>query len=54
MAPGGDGGSITILSVTGAEAKAHFEEGVANVGATYRVLPIRLSRVGIQVQGALH
>jgi len=49
---GGDGGSVTILSATG-ETKLEFEQAVTGLDATYRVLPIRLSPVGLQVQGAL-
>jgi D-glycero-alpha-D-manno-heptose-7-phosphate kinase len=49
---GGDGGSITVLSVT-REAKQAFEHRVAELDARYRVIPIRVSSVGLQVRGAL-
>ncbi len=49
---GGDGGSVTILSATG-EAKDALEHGVAVLDTRYRVLPIRVSRTGLQVRGSL-
>jgi D-glycero-alpha-D-manno-heptose-7-phosphate kinase len=49
---GGDGGSVTILSAT-REAKAALEHGVAMLDTRYRVLPIQVSSVGLQVRGAL-
>jgi len=49
---GGEGGSIAILSTT-REAKAAFEARVAALDTRYRVLPIQLSSVGLQVRGAL-
>lgn len=49
---GGDGGSVTVLSATEA-AKAEFEQGVRTLDTTYRVLPIQLSPVGLQVGGTL-
>jgi D-glycero-alpha-D-manno-heptose-7-phosphate kinase len=49
---GGDGGSITILSAT-REAKDAFENRVAAFDARYRVLPIQVGSVGLQVRGAL-
>jgi len=49
---GGDGGSITILSPT-REAKRAFEERVAELHAHYQVLPIEVSKVGLEVRGVL-
>jgi D-glycero-alpha-D-manno-heptose-7-phosphate kinase len=49
---GGDGGSITILSAT-PEAKHALEHRVAVFDTRYRVLPIQVSSVGLQVRGAL-
>jgi D-glycero-alpha-D-manno-heptose-7-phosphate kinase len=49
---GGDGGSVTILSA-GPEAKSALEQGVTELDTRYRVLPIRISSVGLQVRGAL-
>jgi len=49
---GGEGGSITILTAT-RDAKAAFEARVAALDARYRVLPIQVSSVGLQVRGAL-
>ena len=49
---GGDGGSVTILSATQG-AKEALEHGVARLDARYRVLPIQISAVGLQVRGAL-
>jgi D-glycero-alpha-D-manno-heptose-7-phosphate kinase len=49
---GGDGGSVTILSAT-REAKDALEHRVAVLDTRYRVLPIQVSSVGLQVRGAL-
>ena len=49
---GGDGGSVTILSNT-REAKAMFERQLTLRDAGYRILPIELSTVGLEVRGAL-
>lgn len=49
---GGDGGSVTVLSAT-REAKHAFEQRVAELDTRYRVLPIQVSSVGLQVHGAL-
>ena len=49
---GGDGGSITILSATRG-AKEAFEGRVSELDTRYRVLPIQVSKVGLQVRGAL-
>ena len=49
---GGDGGSVTILSAT-REAKDALEHRVAVLDTRYRVLPIQISSVGLQVRGAL-
>jgi len=47
---GGDGGSVTILSPT-VPAKEALEHGVAMADACYRVLPVRISPVGLEVRG---
>ncbi len=49
---GGDGGSVTILSTDG-EAKEALERRVAALDARYRVVPVQVSTVGLQVWGAL-
>jgi D-glycero-alpha-D-manno-heptose-7-phosphate kinase len=49
---GGDGGSITLLSATGASKEA-LDHRVALSNRTYRVLPVHVSPVGLQVQGAV-
>ena len=49
---GGDGGSVTILSAT-RETTHAFEDRVARLDERYRVLPIRVSTVGLEVRGAL-
>jgi D-glycero-alpha-D-manno-heptose-7-phosphate kinase len=49
---GGDGGSVTILNAT-REAKEQFEHGVSLLDTRYRVLPIQISSVGLEVGGAL-
>jgi D-glycero-alpha-D-manno-heptose-7-phosphate kinase len=47
---GGDGGTITILSAT-PEAKVALDHGLARLDRRYRVLPMVVSRVGLQVRG---
>ncbi len=47
---GGDGGTITILSAT-PEAKVALEHGVDRLDRRYRVLPMVLSRMGLQIRG---
>jgi D-glycero-alpha-D-manno-heptose-7-phosphate kinase len=49
---GGDGGSVTILSA-GLEAKVAVEQRVAMLDVRYRVLPIQVSRAGLEVRGVL-
>jgi D-glycero-alpha-D-manno-heptose-7-phosphate kinase len=49
---GGDGGSVTILSAT-QQAKDALERSVTVLDKRYRVLPIQLSTVGLEVRGAL-
>jgi D-glycero-alpha-D-manno-heptose-7-phosphate kinase len=49
---GGDGGSVTILSTT-PQAKAGLDHCVALLDTRYRVLPVRVSTVGLQVRGAI-
>ena len=49
---GGDGGSVTILSAT-RKTKEAFEDRVSVLDRRYRVLPIRISTVGLEVRGAL-
>ena len=49
---GGDGGSVTILSAS-PEAKRAFAVQVGALDARYRVLPVRISSVGLRVQGDL-
>jgi len=49
---GGDGGSVTILSAT-REAKEALEHLVDVLDKRYRVLPIQVSTVGLEVRGAL-
>ena len=49
---GGDGGSVTILSAT-REAKGALEDHVNVLDTRYRVLPIHVSPVGLEVRGAL-
>ena len=46
---GGDGGSVTILSDT-QEAKEAFDQRVTVVDTRYRVLPIQVSTVGLEVR----
>jgi D-glycero-alpha-D-manno-heptose-7-phosphate kinase len=49
---GGDGGSLTILSAT-REGKEALEHRVAALDTSYRVLPIQISTVGLQIQGVV-
>jgi D-glycero-alpha-D-manno-heptose-7-phosphate kinase len=49
---GGDGGSVTILSAT-QETKGALEGRVPVLDRRYRVLPIQISAVGLEVRGAL-
>ena len=49
---GGDGGSVTILSAT-RKTKEAFEDRVSVLDRRYRVLPIQISPVGLEVRGAL-
>jgi D-glycero-alpha-D-manno-heptose-7-phosphate kinase len=49
---GGDGGSLTILSAT-REAKEALDHRVAALDTSYRVLPIQISTVGLQVEGVV-
>jgi D-glycero-alpha-D-manno-heptose-7-phosphate kinase len=49
---GGDGGSITVLSATPAD-KAAFEHRVATSDPHYRVLPVEVCPVGLQISGTL-
>jgi D-glycero-alpha-D-manno-heptose-7-phosphate kinase len=49
---GGDGGSVTILSAT-RETKEALEHRVTILDKRYRVLPIQVSTVGLEVRGAL-
>jgi D-glycero-alpha-D-manno-heptose-7-phosphate kinase len=49
---GGDGGSVTILNET-REAKESLEDLIAVSSSGYRVLPIRISAVGLEVQGSI-
>jgi D-glycero-alpha-D-manno-heptose-7-phosphate kinase len=49
---GGDGGSVTILSAT-QESKEAFERRVTVLDPRYRVLPIQISTVGLEVLGGL-
>ncbi len=49
---GGDGGSVTILSATQA-AKDAVEHRIRGLDPCYRVLPIQISSVGLQVRGTL-
>jgi D-glycero-alpha-D-manno-heptose-7-phosphate kinase len=49
---GGDGGSVTILSAT-RESKEALEHRISGLDERYRVLPIRVSAVGLEVGGAL-
>ena len=49
---GGDGGSVTVLSAN-QKAKEALEKRVTGLDNRYRVLPVRVSTVGLEVQGAL-
>ena len=49
---GGDGGSVTVLSAN-QKAKEALEKRVTELDNRYRVLPVRVSTVGLEVQGAL-
>jgi D-glycero-alpha-D-manno-heptose-7-phosphate kinase len=49
---GGDGGSVTILSPDW-ETKEKFEDRVTDLDKHYRVLPIQVSTVGLEVRPAL-
>jgi len=49
---GGDGGSVTLLSAT-REAKVALEQRLHALDPRYRVLPIQISAVGLQVCGTL-
>lgn len=49
---GGDGGSVTILSTT-RKTKEALEDRVTTLDKHYRVLPIQVSTVGLEVRGAL-
>jgi D-glycero-alpha-D-manno-heptose-7-phosphate kinase len=49
---GGDGGSVTFLSAT-PDVKEELEQRLAAVDPRYRVLPIRISVAGLQVEGAI-
>jgi D-glycero-alpha-D-manno-heptose-7-phosphate kinase len=49
---GGDGGSVTILSAT-RETKEALEHRINVLDKRYRVLPVRVSTVGLEVGGAL-
>jgi D-glycero-alpha-D-manno-heptose-7-phosphate kinase len=48
---GGDGGSVTILSPT-VEDKQALDAQVAALDPSYRMLPVRVSAVGLRVAGA--
>lgn len=49
---GGDGGSVTVLSATGADRHAIGSE-VARLDGRYRALPVRLSTTGCETRGSL-
>lgn len=49
---GGDGGSVTVLNSTG-EAKGELEKSLGTVDTRYRVLPVRIDTVGLEVRGGL-
>jgi D-glycero-alpha-D-manno-heptose-7-phosphate kinase len=49
---GGDGGSVTILSVS-REARDALESGVGKVDPRYRLLPVEISSTGLDVRGSL-
>ena len=49
---GGDGGSVTVLSAS-SENKEQLDRRIAGLCETYRVLPIRVSSVGLRVEGGV-
>jgi len=49
---GGDGGSVTLLRAS-ADGEEELGRAVADLDARYRVLPVRVSAVGLEVRGAL-
>lgn len=49
---GGDGGSVTILSAT-PEAKERLEHRLTVLDKRYRVIPVQISTVGLEVRGVL-
>ncbi len=49
---GGDGGSLTVLSATPGHKQA-LDQVVAAADGSWRVLPVRISAVGVQVRGAI-
>ena len=49
---GGDGGSVTIVSAT-QETKEALEHRITVLDKRYRVLPVQVSSVGLEVRGAL-
>ena len=49
---GGDGGSVTILSATGAEKELVSSEILLS-DPRYRILPVQLSTTGCEVRGSL-
>jgi D-glycero-alpha-D-manno-heptose-7-phosphate kinase len=48
---GGDGGSVTLLCAT-PESRHELEQGIVDLDHRYRVLPVELSPVGLDVRGA--
>jgi D-glycero-alpha-D-manno-heptose-7-phosphate kinase len=49
---GGDGGSVTFVSAT-PEAKEALDDRVVALDPSYRVLPLRITMDGLQVEGAI-
>jgi len=49
---GGDGGSVTILSAT-PDGKEGLDRRLAALDPSYRVLPIHLTQLGVEVRGSL-
>jgi D-glycero-alpha-D-manno-heptose-7-phosphate kinase len=49
---GGDGGSVTILSATGADSDA-VRKATARLDPRYRAFPVRLSATGCEVMGSI-
>jgi D-glycero-alpha-D-manno-heptose-7-phosphate kinase len=49
---GGDGGSVTIVSAN-PDTKKALEHRITALNKRYRVLPIQVSTVGLEVRGAL-